>query len=69
MRCTITAVRNHRLGGNSVKKEIQIRHAKEEVEGLAMNEKVRYRVWIEHDDCIAGSSGDLVNAGKEKLDL
>ena len=34
-----------------------------------MNEKVRYRVWSEHDDCIAGSSGDLVNAGKEKIVL
>ena len=53
----------------TLKKEVQIRHSKEEVGGLAMNEKVRYRVWIEHDDCIAGSSGDLVNAGKEKLDL
>ena len=53
----------------ALKKEVQIRHPKEEVGGLAMNEKVRYRVWIEHDDCIAGSSGGLVNAGKEKLDL
>ena len=53
----------------ALKKEVQIRHPKEEVVDLAMNEKVTYRVWIEHDDCIAGSSGDLVNAGKEKLDL
>lgn len=34
-----------------------------------MNEKVRYRVWTKHDDCIAGSSGDSVNAGKKKLDF
>ena len=52
-----------------MKKEVQIRHSKEEIGGLAMNERGRYRVWIEYDDCIAGSSGDLVNAGKEKLDL
>ena len=53
----------------ALKKEVQIRHPKEEVGGLAMKKKVRYRVWIEHDDCIAGSSGGLVNAGKEKIDL
>ena len=53
----------------ALKKEVQIRHPKEEVGRLAGNEKVRYRVWIEQDDCIAGSSGELVNAGEEKLDL
>lgn len=53
----------------TLKKEVQIRHSKEEVGSLAMNEKVRYRVWIEHDDYITSSSGDLVSAGKEKLDL
>ena len=53
----------------ALKKEVQIRHPKEEVGGLAMNEKVRYRVWIEHDDSITGSSGELVNAVEEKLDL
>lgn len=53
----------------ALKKEVQIRHPKEEVGRLARNEKVRYRVWIELDDCIAGSIGELVNAGEEKLDL
>ncbi|KAK3175196.1 hypothetical protein OEA41_002442 [Lepraria neglecta] len=53
----------------ALKKEVQIQHPKEEVGVLARNEQVRYRVWIEHDDCIAGSSGVLVNEGEEKLDL
>lgn len=39
----------------AIRKEVQIRHPKEEVRGLATKEKVRCRVWIEHDQCIAGS--------------
>ena len=35
----------------ALKKEVQIRHPKEEVGVLARNEQVRYRVWIEHDGC------------------
>jgi len=53
----------------ALKKEVQIQHPKEEVGRLARNEKVRYRVWIELDDCTAGLIGELVNAGEEKLDL
>lgn len=40
----------------AIKKEVQIRYPKKKVGGLAMNEKVRYWVWIEYDNCIAGSS-------------
>lgn len=39
----------------AIRKEVQLRHPEEEVGGLAMNEKVRYQVWIERDNCIAGS--------------
>lgn len=53
----------------ALKKEVQIRHPKEEVGGLAINKKIRYRVWIEHDDYIANLNRGLINAGKEKLDL
>ena len=51
----------------ALKNEIPILHPKEEVGILAVNEKVRYQVWIEHDDNIAGSVGELLNADKEKL--
>lgn len=53
----------------ALKKEIEVRHPKEDVGGLARNEKVRIRVWIEPYDCVHRSMGVLVNAGEEKLDL
>lgn len=51
----------------ALRNEIPILHPKEEVGILAVNEKVRYQVWIEPDDCTAGSSEALLNADKEKL--
>ena len=51
----------------ALKNEIPIQHPKEEVGILAVNEKVRYQVWIEHDDCSPGSIGELINADKETL--
>ena len=49
--------------------DVLVRHPKEEVGILAVNEKVRYQVWIEDDDCIADSRGESVDADKEKFDL
>ena len=47
------------------KEDIQIRRPKEAVVRLAGSERVRYRVWIENDDYIAGS----VNVSEDKLIL
>lgn len=53
----------------ALKKDVQIRHPKEEVGRIARSERVRYRIWIENDDDIAGSSGESVNADGEMLNL
>ena len=48
----------------ALKKDVQIRHPKEEVGRLARSERVRYCVWIEKDG-IAGSSRKSVNTGEK----